>query len=75
MGTNICGIITRKLVSTIALLFLTIITNITIVMSLLMENKDPNARAEGQDGWKQHWFCGLLRINVGARYRNMWGLC
>lgn len=70
MGTGclvICGTITRKLVGTVALLFL-IVTNITIVMSLLTENKDPNARAKGQAGWQQPWFCWLLRTNVGGRF-------
>jgi hypothetical protein len=42
-GLDIGGAITRVLVGTRPLLFL-IITNITIVMALLMENKDPNAR-------------------------------
>ncbi|CAL4946452.1 unnamed protein product [Urochloa decumbens] len=42
-GLDIGGVITRVLVGTRPLLFL-IITNITIVMTLLMENKDPNAR-------------------------------
>ncbi|RCV28260.1 hypothetical protein SETIT_5G391400v2 [Setaria italica] len=42
-GLDIGGAITRVLVGTRPLLFL-IITNITIVLTLLMENKDPNAR-------------------------------
>lgn len=42
-GLDIGGTITRVLVGTRPLLFL-IITNITIVLTLLMENKDPNAR-------------------------------
>lgn len=43
-GLDIGGAITRVLVGTRPLLFL-IITNITIVMTLLMENRDPNARS------------------------------
>ncbi|KAF0922107.1 hypothetical protein E2562_024679 [Oryza meyeriana var. granulata] len=42
-GLDIGGIITRVLVGTRPLLFL-IITNITIVFTLLMENKDPDVR-------------------------------
>ena len=42
-GLDIGGAITRVLVGTRPLLFL-IITNITIVITQLMENKDPNAR-------------------------------
>ncbi|XP_062226877.1 uncharacterized protein LOC133925067 [Phragmites australis] len=42
-GLDIGGTITRVLVGTRPLLFL-IITNIIIVLTLLMENKDPNAR-------------------------------
>ncbi|KAJ1286343.1 hypothetical protein BS78_03G346000 [Paspalum vaginatum] len=42
-GLDIGGAITRVLVGTRPLLFL-IITNITIVLTLLMENKDRNAR-------------------------------
>ncbi|KAF8775235.1 hypothetical protein HU200_004637 [Digitaria exilis] len=42
-GLDIGGVITRVLVGTRPLLFL-IITNITIVMTLLMENRDTNAR-------------------------------
>uniref|UniRef100_A0A0E0K370 Uncharacterized protein n=1 Tax=Oryza punctata TaxID=4537 RepID=A0A0E0K370_ORYPU len=42
-GLDIGGTITRVLVGTRPLLFL-IITNITIVFTLLMENKDPNVR-------------------------------
>jgi hypothetical protein len=42
-GLDIGGTITRVLVGTRPLLFL-IITNITIVLTLLMENKDPNTR-------------------------------
>ncbi|KAM3352768.1 hypothetical protein ACQJBY_024152 [Aegilops geniculata] len=47
-GLDVGGTITRVLVCTRPLLFL-IITNVTIVMSLLMENRDPNARGR-QDG-------------------------
>jgi hypothetical protein len=43
-GLDIGGVITRVLVGTRPLLFL-IITNITIVFTLLMENKDPNVRS------------------------------
>ena len=43
-GLDIGGAITRVLVGTRPLLFL-IITNITIVFKLLMENKDPNVRS------------------------------
>jgi len=43
-GLDIGGAITRVLVGTRPLLFL-IITNITIVFTLLMENKDPNVRS------------------------------
>lgn len=42
-GLDVGGAITRVLVGTRPLLFL-IITNITIVITLLMENKDPNVR-------------------------------
>uniref|UniRef100_A0A0A9GBT1 Uncharacterized protein n=1 Tax=Arundo donax TaxID=35708 RepID=A0A0A9GBT1_ARUDO len=42
-GLDIGGTITRVLIGTRPLLFL-IITNITIVLTLLMENKDPNTR-------------------------------
>ncbi|XP_006647635.3 uncharacterized protein LOC102720677 [Oryza brachyantha] len=42
-GLDIGGTITRVLVGTRPLLFL-IITNITIVFTLLMENRDPNVR-------------------------------
>uniref|UniRef100_A0A0E0GAQ0 Uncharacterized protein n=1 Tax=Oryza nivara TaxID=4536 RepID=A0A0E0GAQ0_ORYNI len=42
-GLDIGGTITRVLVGTRPLLFL-IITNVTIVFTLLMENKDPNVR-------------------------------
>lgn len=45
-GLDIGGAITRVLVGTRPLLFL-IITNITIVITLLMENKDPNAGGMG----------------------------
>ncbi|KAF7031730.1 hypothetical protein CFC21_043013 [Triticum aestivum] len=54
-GLDVGGTITRVLVCTRPLLFL-IITNVTIVMSLLMENRDPNARGRqagislGSDG-------------------------
>ncbi|KAL6614120.1 hypothetical protein ACP70R_036390 [Stipagrostis hirtigluma subsp. patula] len=43
-GLDVGGTITRVLVGTRPLLFL-IITEITIVVTLLMENKDPNARS------------------------------
>uniref|UniRef100_A0A0E0CAN9 Uncharacterized protein n=1 Tax=Oryza meridionalis TaxID=40149 RepID=A0A0E0CAN9_9ORYZ len=42
-GLDIGGTITRVLVATRPILFL-IVTNITIVFTLLMENKDPNVR-------------------------------
>uniref|UniRef100_A0A0E0JRE0 Uncharacterized protein n=1 Tax=Oryza punctata TaxID=4537 RepID=A0A0E0JRE0_ORYPU len=42
-GLDIGGTITRVLVGTRPILFL-IVTNITIVFTLLMENKDPNVR-------------------------------
>ncbi|VAH65922.1 uncharacterized protein LOC119269680 [Triticum dicoccoides] len=54
-GLDVGGTISRVLVCTRPLLFL-IITNVTIVMSLLMENRDPNARGRqagislGSDG-------------------------
>ena len=47
-GLDIGGAITRILVGTRPLLFL-IITNITIVFTLLMENKDPNVKSRPVD--------------------------
>ncbi|WVZ68058.1 hypothetical protein U9M48_017048 [Paspalum notatum var. saurae] len=65
-GLDIGGAITRVLVGTRPLLFL-IITNITIVLTLLMENKDPNARGRpvgvnlgSVDGLGQMLEIGLL---------------
>lgn len=64
-GLDVGGTITRVLVCTRPLLFL-IITNVTIVMSLLMENRDPNARGRqagislGSDGLGLMLELGLL---------------
>lgn len=65
-GLDIGGAITRVLVGTRPLLFL-IVTNITIVLATLMENKDPNARSRpvginlgSADGLGQMLEIGLL---------------
>uniref|UniRef100_J3L639 Uncharacterized protein n=1 Tax=Oryza brachyantha TaxID=4533 RepID=J3L639_ORYBR len=48
-GLDIGGTITKVLVGTRPLLFL-IITDITIILAMLMENKDPNARGRPAGG-------------------------
>lgn len=63
-GLDVGGIITRVLVGTRPLLFL-IITHITIVMTFLMENKDPNVRGRPAGSSNFGSVDSLLMLEIG----------